>query len=290
MKRINVLLLATVLLAFIACSKNVNPNNPDDFALAQFTTFKSYIEIFVRCQVMEIQSVVGVQIDETKKIFGSFIDRWATGDTNPDIFSVADGIGLDISGHRWSNFDEKDTCVFYDNKYYQSNYINEDERIYYAERKAGYDYYIALIGDTSYNARLREDESSLARAIITPLKSIAIVADRDFNSDYPAGSDLSPLFTVYFDDPYSTIKNGYKQVEGTYSYTEGLPYPQSIFKAKLSEANFEERPFISDKWHCLLNVAPEKTDTYTFQVKAAFVDGTALESQSPPINIKGAND
>jgi hypothetical protein len=285
-----IFLAVCIIFGLSACGKDVNQNNPDDFALAQFTIFKSYIETFVKCQVMEVQSVVGEQIDETKKIFGSCIDRLAAGDTNPNVFSVADGIELDIKGHRWSNLDEKDTCVFYDNKYYNSDLINEDERIYYAERKAGYDYYIALIGDTSYNVRSRKDEPPLGVAIITPLKSIAIVADKDFSGDYPAGSDLSPLFTVYFDDPYSTVKNGYKQVEGTYRFIEDAPHPQSIFKSKLSAANFEERSFIGNEWRCFLDVAPEKTDTYIFHVKATFVDGTVLEAPAPPINIKGAND
>jgi hypothetical protein len=210
-----------------------------------------------------------------------------TGDTNPNFFSIADGIELDI---KTKSYIDKDTCVFYDNYYYDSPYLNEDERIYYLERKKGYDYYIALIGDTSYNARLRKDAYYGGWAIITPLKSIAIVADKDFNSDYPVGSDLSSLFTVYFDDPYSTVKNGYRSVEGTYRFFENAPFPQSIFKSKLTEANFEERPFIGHEWLCFLDVAPEKADTYTFQVKVTFVDSTVLEAIAPPINIKGTND
>jgi hypothetical protein len=235
---------------------------------------------------MIVQSVVGVQIDETEKTFGPCIDRLVTGDANPNVFSVADGIELNIYGHQWSNFDERDTSVFWDCQ--SSSYTNEDDRIYCAERKRGYDHYITLIGDTSYNVQTRDYLTT--SAIITPLKSIAIVADKDFSSDYPAGSDLSPLFTVYFDDPYSTVKNGYKQVEGTYRFIEIAPHPQSIFKSKLSEANFEKRPFIGDEWLCFLDAAPEKTDTYTFQVKVTFADGTVLEATAPSINIKGTND
>jgi hypothetical protein len=58
----------------------------------------------------------------------------------------------------------------------------------------------------------------------------------------------------------------------------------------LSEANFAERPFIGNNWYCLLDVAPEKTGEYVFNVKVTLSDGTVLETQSPPINIKGTND
>ncbi|MDR1582083.1 MAG: hypothetical protein LBS55_02305 [Prevotellaceae bacterium] len=216
MKRI--FLLVCIVLGLSACEKDVSPND-----IGPTVMYISYIQGFVKCKAMRVQSVVGVQIDETNKIFGPCIDRLDTGDTNPNVFSVADGIEIDIDGHIWSNFDEKDTCVFYDNSYYQAD-INEDERIYYLERKERYDYYTALIGDTSYNVRSRGDAGPAARSIITPLKSIVIVANKDFSSDYPAGSDLSPLFTVYFDDPYSTVKNGYKQIEGTYRFFENVVF------------------------------------------------------------------
>ncbi|MDR2010344.1 MAG: hypothetical protein LBQ22_07670 [Bacteroidales bacterium] len=282
-------LTVCIFLGLNACSDDVNPNTPES-VLAPMKTFKSYIQTFVNCKKkMAVSVVVGVEIDETKKIFGlsgPSYDRLLAGETNPDVFSVSDGMMLEILGH-WQDSVFNDTCIIFDAD--TSSALDGEGRTYYIETKTKYDYYTALIGDTSYNAQLRGDEGPNARAIITPLNSITIVADRNFSSDYPAGSDLSPLFTVYFDDLYSTVKNGYKPVEGTYRFYENLPYPQSIVKVKLSEANFAGRPFIGVEWYCLLDVAPEKTDTYTFRVKSTFIDGTVLEATAPPINIKGVN-
>jgi hypothetical protein len=279
-------LIFCIILGLGACQdQDGAAQNQED--LGPIRTYKSYIGMFVKCQEMVVQSVGGVKIDEATKVFGPCADRWTIGETSPYTFSVTDGIELDIMGH-WTNVDERDTCIFYDNSYYSSPHLNEDERSYYLERKKGYDHYINLIGDTSYNLRSRDGHLEIA--IITPLKFLTIAADKNFSSDYPAGSDLSTLFTVYFDDMYSTVKNGYKSVEGTYKTLENSSLQESIFKYKLSEANFEERPFIGYRWFCFLNVAPEETGTYTFKVKAEFVDGTVLEAQSPPINIKGANE
>ncbi|GHT43475.1 hypothetical protein AGMMS49965_17320 [Bacteroidia bacterium] len=281
--------LFCTMLGLSACESDTNSTPSPDYALAPIVTLKSYIETFVDCKQISIHSVTGVKVDETKKVFGSCSDRWVVGETNNKVFSVADGIELDILGHilDWESID---TCIFYDNSYFDVPTLNDDDRAYYLERKRGYDYYTALIGDTAYNARLRGDATPLARAIITPLKSIVIVADKDFSSNYLAGSDLSSLFTVYFDDPYSTVKNGYKSVGGTYRFIDHDVFPQSVFKTKLSEANFEERPFINAEWLCFLDVAPEKTDTYSFLIKATFVNGTVLEATAPPINIKGTNE
>jgi hypothetical protein len=286
-----VFFIACIIFGWSACSKDVNPDTPAN-DLPPFETFKSYIQTFINSKKkIVIHSVAGVKTDETKKIFGRkrATHVWYVGDTILDVFSVSDGIVLHIYGHKPDFvFGEIDTCR-YDSYHLSSSYTDEAGRAYEIENKRKYDYYTALIGDTSYNVRSREIPPE--RAIITPLDSITIVTDKDFSSDYPTGSNLSPLFTVYFNDPYSTVKNGYKSVEGSYRfYEEAPPHPVSIVKAKLSEANFAERPFIGDEWYCQLDVAPEKTNTYTFRVKVTFVDGTVLEATAPLINIKGTND
>ena len=99
------------------------------------------------------------------------------------------------------------------------------------------------------------------------------------------------MFTVYFEDPYSFIKNGYQPIEGTYERARGvIDYPQPIFRAKLSEVNFAERPFMGREWYCHLDAVPEETGNYTFSVKVTFVVGTVLEGTAPPINIKGSKE
>jgi hypothetical protein len=243
---------------------------------------KSYIETFIDCRQLNVQSVAGVKADETKKVLGPCTHRWVTGEVIPDVFSVADGILLDIYG------DGDATHIFYDNSFYKSPGLNDDERFYYLERKEGYEKYIDLIGDTAYNADLRIDECPHVSAIITPLRSISITCDKSYSSQYPAGSDLNSLFTVYYDDPYSTVKNGYKSIGGSYRFWDHIIYPQSVIKEKLSKADFKESPFIGSQWLCFLDEAPEKTDEYVFQVKVTLIDGTVMEATAPPVNIKGS--
>jgi hypothetical protein len=165
---------------------------------------------------------------------------------------------------------------------------------FYLQRKEGYDKYIAIIGDTLFN---KKATTTVAVALLDTLSSIIITANKDFDVNHSAGADLSGLFSVYFYDPYAFVKNGYQPPEGTYNVSdEGFIVPPDeriytpLFKAKLSEVNFVERPFIGNEWYCLLDVAPEKTGEYIFKVTVMLVDGTVLEAQSPPINIKGAND
>ncbi|MDR1121457.1 MAG: hypothetical protein LBM08_11125 [Dysgonamonadaceae bacterium] len=272
MKR-TLLIIGMVALMFHACDQEDCGCSlgPEDF-------FKSYISYYVDCKgenSMRVQMFIKKINPSTNIIGGSRDYTWRVGETNPNIFSVADGIAMHIHGHEWSVEErpERDTCIFYDTKYD-------------ADRKKGFEKYRDLTGDTCFNQVLREPPTTVY-AIITPLQHITITADKDFSEEYEAGSDLSGLFTVYFEDPYSVIKNGYRDIENTYKYTEGLPYAQSVVKARLSEANFPERPFIGDEWELFLDVAPEETGTYTFHIKATFVDGTVLEAVAPPVNIQG---
>jgi hypothetical protein len=254
----NILLLFCIAFGLSACT--------DDCCTPPTWFYKSYIQTFVDCRFLhnrQLNVQAGIRMDG--------------------------GIQLDIYGRVSSGEDAyRDSSVFYDNTYYNSLHLDEEGRIYYARCKQGYDKYIAIVGDTSYNAEL--DMPLDVRAMITPLHSIAITADKDFGDDYPAGSDLSSLFTVCFDDPYATVKNGYKSIEGTGSLSHIVWYPQSVVSVKLSEANFSERPFIGDEWLCLLDLAPEQTGEYTFYVKARLVDGTVLEGTASPITIKGRTE
>jgi hypothetical protein len=286
MKKINVLLTTVIVFFAVACTQENNLE--EDLAPLKF--YKSYISTYVDCKgenSMRIQVFIR-KIDESTRFIGGAREyAWSIGETNPNTFSVADGIGIDIFGH-WLDPEHSywDTCIFYYNESekYAWRY-NKDKLIYDMDRKKGFEKYSTLIGDTCYNKILRMPP--VVRAIITPLQYITITANKDFSEEYKSGSDLSGFFTVYFEDPYSVIKNGYKDVENTYKEVEGLSFPQSIVRTLLSEANFPERPFIGDNWLFFLNVAPEKTDEYIFHITATYVDGTILEVTAPPINIQG---
>jgi hypothetical protein len=283
-----ILILCLILAILSGCETTTIDDGGSD--LAPFRTYKSYIGSFVECRRLEVYSVIGLTVNEEAKSFnkGDVVWRSFWADTlNRELFCVDDNIFLFVEGL-------SDSIGYYwdvpvgTSGFYFSNGRSPNEPFYLEIRKK-YDEYIDIIGDTLFNKRLRGDERPLVLSIATPLSSIIITADKDFGDDYPAGSDLSSLFTVYFDDPYATIKNGYKAIADTYTeYEEELPYPQSIFKTKLSEVNFPERPFIGNEWRCLLDVPPQQTGEYTFNVKVTVTNGVVIEGTVPPINIKGS--
>lgn len=155
------------------------------------------------------------------------------------------------------------------------------------ERQRVYDKYIGIIGDTTFY----QVKYPGITAIITPVSEIVITCDKKFSGEFPAGSNVSSLFSVYFDNIYATIKNGYNPVDNSYRPIHLGDFPISIFKANLAHADFPSLKFIGNLWECHLDVAPEYTDTYTFDVKVILVDGTTLEGVNPvSIAIKGQNE
>ncbi|MDR1225878.1 MAG: hypothetical protein LBK47_03145 [Prevotellaceae bacterium] len=279
-----IFLFACILSGLIACDSEVTydcgcaPPSP--------IFLKSYIQAFIdgyKGREVYVDVRCGYEIDTVRKS----IDRCWRVDSSV-IYDVKDVIGIEIESHL---NDPEYNGEFYNVNLYRDASKNPRDM----ERQKGYDKYIELVGDTSFNREM--DGKPDVVSMITPLKNIAITCDKDFGANYPAGSNLNELFTVYFDDPYSTVKNGYHPVEGTYAYFRGADFqrdnPQSIVKVRLSEANFSERPFIGNKWLCILDVAPERTDTYIFEVKITFVDGAELKMVNDvydAVNIKGSKD
>jgi hypothetical protein len=258
--------------------------------------FRSYIHTFTKCEKLDVSYLAGLEVNDEKKIFSTNNPKWNSiwADTaTHELFSVANGIVVFVKG-----LAKDSSGYFYDVKGVGSNDFlfsngHSPNEPFYLQRKEGYDKYIALIGDTLFN---KKTTSTFAVALLDTLSSVIITADKDFNVNHSAGANLSGLFSVYFYNPYTFVKNGYQPPEGTYNNDEGFIVPPEeriyspFFKEKLSEVNFVERPFIGNEWYCLLDVAPEKTGEYIFNVEVTLVNGTVLEAQSPPINIKGAND
>jgi hypothetical protein len=295
MKKVFYMVCIAFIMMINACENNII--DEPDRNVASERLFRSYINTFVECKKLNVSYLAGLEINEEKKIFITNNTEWNSmwPDTvTHEFFSVTDGIVVFIEG-----LAKDSSGYFYDvpqtgsDDFLFSNGHSPNEP-FYLQRKIGYDQYIALIGDTLFN---KKATTTIAAALLDTLSSIIITASKDFDVNHSAGTNLSSLFSVYFYDPYAFVKNGYQPPEGTYNNNDELfiaPPDERIyaplFKAELLEANFAERPFIGNEWYCLLDVAPEKTGEYIFHVKITLVDGTVLESQSPPINIKGAND
>ncbi|MDR1591498.1 MAG: hypothetical protein LBS16_01235 [Prevotellaceae bacterium] len=253
---------------------------------------KSYIESFLECgkvanRAARVLITVGTEIDSVTGIIAS--NKNYVSDYNP--YSPAYDIGKEKIGLEITVVPKRDDGSLY--RDINLSYIEYSPNYqFYARQKHVYDSCIAVIGDTAFN-KLTYSATIQVVAIITPVSEIIITCDADFSADFPKGSNLSSLFTVFFDDPYSTIKNNYQAVEGSYRSQAALEcdYPQSIIKTNLAEAHFADRPFIGHEWECFLDVAPDYTGVYRFAVKIILVDGTELTGVAPiVIKLKGNLD
>ena len=168
-------------------------------------------------------------------------------------------------------------------------------------RDSYFDYYNELvekIGDTSYNSKLMYGFSSNGIvAVADTLQSVNITCNKQIDEKHPAGSSLNDLFSVYFEDPYAVIKNGYKSLTGENYYSlEGIipeilkDFPYSIFGAKLSSVDLTTKPYMGIAWRVLLDTAPETTGEYTFTVSITNKQGKTIERTAAPIKLKGLSD
>jgi len=265
------LLLVMCGIALCACE---NPAGPP-MRLA-----KNYIASFVKYEVIEV-------ISNGRAVYSTLPNSLFDYEMPYiDILALPKRDTIINDNNRWNGYyfdycnGKRDGCMLYDPYYI-------DKRIIYYE-------YINQIGDTCFNKIVFGGDPPALYAITIPLQTISITCDKDFNPDFPAGAELSSLFHVFFDDYYATIKNGYKTAKGSYLSTGG-PYShynveQSIFKEKLSEVNFSDRPFTGNEWLCTLDVAPDKTDEYTFHIKVTSVNGMVMEESTLPTKIEGMLD
>jgi hypothetical protein len=260
-----------------ACTSGANENkeeNSPPYGPPSFS--KSYIQGFMGYDKLKAHVRVGdFKIDEDTKT----IDHGYIGiDPDGRYSSLSDGIRLlvEIEGPGFND------CARFGGEYVSDLCLEHTQKFHVQ---------VEEIGDTLFNKTVYIF-GDMAQSTLAQIKSVTITGDKDFSASYPAGSSLNNLFTVYFNDPYALIKNNYQPIEGTYKYhTDSYTsnYPFAVFKENLSAVNFSERPFIDYRWHMVLNVAPEITDTYTFHIVVTLADDTVLET-SASLGIQGTNN
>lgn len=271
MKKQLIYLLATALLSGMAVScEDITPDPPPTYFC------KSYIDAFIKCDSLSFLSVDGVAIDKVNMRFYN-------------VAKSQENILICVFGDEPSRIRGATNVFCSEKSKYRPWYHEYPGHAFYDSIYAQYDKYIEMIGDTAYNKTLKL--RWLRVVCLSALKKVVITADKDFSDNFPAGTDLSPLFYIGFDDVYATVKNDYKTAPYTYQWdnTDSDIVPISYRCLKLSEANLEEYPFIEPEWELCLDAKPEKTDNYTFHVKFTFADGTVLEGDAPAITVKGVN-
>lgn len=157
--------------------------------------------------------------------------------------------------------------------------------------KVEYFKYIDLIGDTSYNSDKMDGlDGQMAYALTDTLRTIQITSNKDFNAEYKAGDNLNSLFSIYFEEPYATIKNGYKSLQGKNYYEVDVirkEFPYSFYGERLSEVDFSKKYFIGSQLHLSLEAIPDKTEEYTFTITIRNTQGKEVTVSANPIKIKG---
>ncbi len=272
------ILVFSVILILLGC--DTTPTPPDTPPPLRF--YKSYIQYFR-------------DLSKTKE-FVVYVVKGSRMDTTQQIIYTTGGLVEDFSQY----YDVSERLGFrmvitkgQEGLYYRRP-ENPNTDYYYLEevRKMNrvYDSLVNLIGDTAFNKSMRRQTDVCA--IMNTVESIRITSDKAFNAQFPQGSNLSSLFTVFFDDPYATVKSGYTYAPTHYVYKWNIDYnevPISVAVTNLATADFANRPFIDDNWECILDVAPDNSDSYTFTVEVTLTDGTVFRGTTNPIKIKGKN-
>ena len=130
-------------------------------------------------------------------------------------------------------------------------------------------------------------------AIADTFHSVRIFTTQDYTADYLAGSDVSNLFSIYFEDPLRTIENNYQTVyaDDTYQDVAYLnheywkTFPQTISGNILSSIDFSKKPFIGAKWFLLPNTKPDTAGDYVFNLVITTKQGKIIQKQTAPFRI-----
>ncbi|MBR4676760.1 MAG: hypothetical protein IKO99_02025 [Bacteroidales bacterium] len=116
-----------------------------------------------------------------------------------------------------------------------------------------YNAYAEYFGDTVYDGY--HDMGLVEQVFAVPIKSISIVANRDFDAEHPRGSNLGDVFSLQYLSFYSFIKNGCKNgINNTIWPADSLSKLTEIKSISLfswrggTQINFDKLPEIPGKY------------------------------------------
>jgi hypothetical protein len=231
---------------------------------------KSYIQGFFELGDIHVSPISGVKVDKEKKI----VSLMSTSFDASKIYEITDGLSIRVSLSFGAYGIGKGLIDWTKNNPYV-NYYNE---------------LVEKIGDTSFNSEAVHQYGYEMFALADTLQSVNITCDKQIDGGHLVGNNLNDIFSIYVQDPYAIVKNGYKTITGSNYYSlDGSTdkYPLSLFGAQLASVNWIEKPYIGVKLDLVLDITPEHTDDYTFTVSVTNKQGKTIEKTAEPIRIKG---
>lgn len=138
--------------------------------------------------------------------------------------------------------------------------------------------------DTSYSKSV---QSARNQVLAYPLKSIKIVADKDFNETYKSGEDLSAFAIFNATSPYEFIQSNYTDIPNSIDYHAfwqrcgflGGDYnqPKNPFKPieiPAQSVNEHNTHMLWNVFHLWFKEKPQSPGPYTFTVTVSWNDTT----------------
>lgn len=130
-------------------------------------------------------------------------------------------------------------------------------------------------------------------AIVDTFQSVKLFTNQDYTAEYLAGSDVSSLFTIYFEEPWRTIQNNYQTVLANDTYQDVAymnheywkAFPQTISGNVLSTIDFSQKQFIGAKWFLLPTIKPDTPGDYVFTLEITTQQGKKIQKQTAPFRI-----
>lgn len=154
--------------------------------------------------------------------------------------------------------------------------------------------FAALINDFHYPlTRYQSWMYDFPTAIVDTLQSVKVFTDQDYTSEFLAGSDVSSLFSIYFEDPLRTIQNDYKSVTGEDAYQDKRfqsndywkVFPHTITGNILSTIDFSKKYFIGSEWLLTPHQKPDVSGEYVFTIEIATRSGKVVTKKTTPFQI-----
>ncbi len=247
------LLFLLPVLGWVSCEKYGGPRGPKLYVL------DSYISLFVDSDGVYAEARSGFYVDEENKLISAGADA-----VHADkVYSAGDGILFQITLGRTGISDDK-----------------------FDPRRELYLQTIDEIGDHGYNKEVYDFVKPVAAsAIIVPVKTLRITADKAYDATHPAGTNLADYFTVFYDDAYSFVQNGYQPLAGTYDRVTKDDVPHFFRKSPLAGVDLSQKPYIGDLLYCHLTTNPAAADTFTFTISVTFANDETYTSTTKPVNL-----